>query len=228
MHRSSALLAGSALFALSGCVPSPPKPLSAANPNDAVLVTASANLGGAPPSNHETTAGAGTAVPSEVGTRERAARLEKDWRPSELLTTKDIAFALEEDQSELEESAEWACAALKPKPEAFTTCVTRERDAFKAHVLQFTMDPAGRLVLIAYERRGNVLTDVFQSFVEFTEEAAEAVTVKLVDQPKGRQPFFKGERELRLQFPNRYGFFLEEPRYGRITYKSKVGLAPRP
>lgn len=157
---------------------------------------------------------------------EEVPRIEQPWRPSQVLTEKDVAFFLDEERSNLMAAAEQRCAAVQESPRAFAACVEREQQSFRADVFQFTRDEAGRLVWVVFDRQGNALSSVFQSFCELVDEADEAITVRLVGVPIGIQPLARGQPELRILFPDRYSLVLEDPRYAELVYRSKVGFAP--
>jgi hypothetical protein len=145
-------------------------------------------------------------------------------KPSEILTTPDVAFAFDYNSSGLKEKHQEKCKSFQDKPSAFAACLDKERAAFKADVLQFTQDADGQLVWVVHMRKGTSLTVVYQVPAEFTNETAQSVTLKLTGQGRGTQQIFAGQREIPITLPDRYGLVIEDPKYGKLTYASKVGI----
>jgi len=157
-----------------------------------------------------------------------APKAEPQPKPTEILTTPDVAFAFDYNASELKAKHEEKCKAMKDKPSAFAACIERERATFKADVLQFVQNAEGKFVWLVFVRKGTSLSEVFQSPVEFTNEAANAVTLKLSGQGRGTQQIFQGQREIPVSLPDRYSLVIEDPKFGTLKYASKVGIAPKP
>lgn len=151
-----------------------------------------------------------------------------DFKPSEMLTTPDVAFAFDYNNSEMRQRHGEKCKSVQDDPGAFAACLEKERNTFKADVLQFTTDAEGQLVFIAFLRKGNTLVNVFQSFAEFADETPNGVKLKLVGKSKGSQPVYAGQREFPLEIPDKYSLVIQDPKLGELKYGSKVGLVPQP
>ncbi len=157
-----------------------------------------------------------------------APKAEEQPKPSEVMTTPDVAFAFDYNASALKAKHEEKCKALKEKPSQFAACLDKERATFKADVLQFYRDAEGQVFWVVFVRKGTSLTQVFQSPAEFANESGASFTLKLSGQGRGIQQIFQGQREIPMTLPDRYSLVIEDPKFGTLKYASKVGIAPKP
>ncbi|MBN2192139.1 MAG: hypothetical protein JW751_04930 [Polyangiaceae bacterium] len=148
-------------------------------------------------------------------------------KPSEVLTTPDVAFAFDYNSSGLKEKHEEKCKSVKDNPSALAACLNRERAAFKADVIQFFKDAENKLTFVVYVRKGNTLAQVFEAPAEFADETGSSVTLKLAAGGHGSQQICAGQREIPLRLPDKYGIEIDDPKWGKLTYASKVGIVPQ-
>jgi hypothetical protein len=142
----------------------------------------------------------------------------------DVLTAPEVAFMINYVSSAPKQAAEKSCdqeAAGDPQKRA--ECLSKVRDAFQADVLRFKKE-GNRYVWTTYKRSGSVLSEVHTVPVEFTNESANSVTMKLKGRDTGKRPIFKHAKEIVLSIPNDYSIVVEDPELGRLVYEAKVGL----
>jgi hypothetical protein len=145
-------------------------------------------------------------------------------RPIDVLTGPNVAFIVDYQNSQPQETAERACdSEAGDDGAARAECMKKARAAFRADVLHFKKDAQGRFWLTVYERKGSALPELYKARVEFADETASSVSVRLKEE-KGTRPLFVGASKITLSVPNDYALELNDPKYGKLVYGAKVGL----
>ena len=150
-----------------------------------------------------------------------AAETASTRRPIDVLTGPNVAFIVDYQNSQPYEAAQRTCES--EAAEARGECMQKARAAFRADVLYFKKDAQGRFWLTVYERKGSALPELFKARVEFSDETASSVTLRLKEE-KGTRPIFAGAGKIVVSVPSDYGLELNDPKHGRLVYGAKVGL----
>lgn len=160
-------------------------------------------------------------APTPAASDAPAAETTATRRPIDVLTGPNVAFIVDYPNSQPHEAAERACESEAAEKRG--ECMQKARAAFRADVLYFKKDAQGRFWLTVYERKGSALPELFKARVEFSDETASSVTLRLKDE-KGTRPIFAGAGKIVVSVPNDYGLELNDPKHGRLVYGAKVGL----
>ncbi len=145
-------------------------------------------------------------------------------RPTEILVAPKLAFVVDYASSGPHEAAERSCdAEAGDDAAARAECMKKARATFRADVLEFKKDAQGKFWLTVYERKGSALPELYKVRVEFADETANGVTVRLKEE-KGTRPFFAGVRQIAVSVRNDYALELNDPKLGKLPYGAKVGL----
>jgi len=145
-------------------------------------------------------------------------------RPSEILVAPNLAFVVDYASSGPHEAAERSCdSEAGDDAAARAECMKKARATFRADVLEFKKDAQGKYWLTVYERKGSALPELYKVRVEFADETANGVTLRLREE-KGSRPFFAGVRQIAVSIPNDYALELNDPKLGKLPYGAKVGL----
>ena len=170
---------------------------------------------------------AAAAAPSAEGAAKSeapAAEAGPTRRPIDVLTGPNVAFIVDHPNSQPHEAAEKSCdAEAGDDGAAKSECMKKARAAFRADVLHFKKDAQGRFWLTVYERKGSALPELYKARVEFSDETASSVNVRLKEE-KGTRPLFVGAGKITISAPNDYTIELNDPKFGRLVYGAKVGL----
>jgi len=162
-------------------------------------------------------------TPAPAASEAPAAETAATRRPIDVLTGPNVAFIVDYQNSEPHEAAERACESAGDDSAARTECMTKARAAFRADVLHFKKDAQGRFWLTIYERKGSALPELYKARVEFSDETASSITLRLKDE-KGTRPILVGAGKIVVSVPNDYALELNDPKHGRLLYGAKVGL----
>jgi hypothetical protein len=176
------------------------------------------------PAGKPAAAPAGSATPPAASEAQRAAETTATRRPIEVLTGPNVAFIVDYQNSQPYEVAERTCdSEAGDDGGARAECMKKARAAFRADVLYFKKDAQGRFWLTVYERKGSALPELFKARVEFADETANSVSVRLKEE-KGTRPILVGAGKITVSVPNDYALELNDPKFGKLVYGAKVGL----
>jgi hypothetical protein len=167
---------------------------------------------------------AGSTAPPAASETSAAAETTATRRPIEVLTGPNVAFIVDYSNSQPYEVAERTCdAEAGDDGAARAECMKKARAAFRADVLYFKKDAQGRFWLTVYERKGSALPELYKARVEFADETANSVSVRLKEE-KGTRPILVGAGKITVSVPNDYALELNDPKFGKLVYGAKVGL----
>lgn len=146
--------------------------------------------------------------------------------PSEILTTEDVSFELDLNGSALKEILETKCESrVGDDPAAMSQCVEKERSKFPADVLSFRRQMGGQLRWTVFKRNRNTLQVVYSVPFTFEDETESTISMRLQGKGTGYQPLLVPRKTIPLRIPDRYSVEVDDPQWGILLYKSKVGLA---
>jgi hypothetical protein len=167
---------------------------------------------------------AGSAAAPAASETPQAAETTATRRPIEVLTGPNVAFIVDYQNSQPYEAAERTCdSEAGDDGAARAECMKKARAVFRADVLYFKKDAQGRFWLTVYERKGSALPELFKARVEFADETANSVSVRLKEE-KGTRPILAGAGKITVSVPNDYALELNDPKFGKLVYGAKVGL----
>jgi hypothetical protein len=186
-----------------------PKPTPAAAVQNESLAANSSKA--ATDTNAAPAAGASTEATGEKPTRP----------PHEILQLKDTLFKLNFEESERGQTAAAGCDQKSGGiPKKRSACMSQARDAIDVpdgYQIQHVGDD---WVWKTVRLRGNHLITLSHTVFEFGEETENSIAVKFQSKPNKNLP-----AELKVSVPSDYVIVLTDPRYGRLVYEAKVGIA---
>ena len=151
---------------------------------------------------------------------------------SEILTSEGVAYTFDYGASEMKEKHQKTCEpSAKGDPGKLASCLERQRKGFYSDVLWFHPDPeTGELTWLVYKSVGSKLTEVYRRVIEFEDEQPHQVTMKLKSGARGVQQICTGQSSITIEVPDKYGLVIDDPKYGKLKYRSKLDLvqAPKP
>jgi hypothetical protein len=212
---------------LAGCTPppapapTPPAPTPSATPP----AKPSASPPAAPEAKAPPPASSEAVAPSAPPESKPAAETPRQ-SPIETLTAREVAFMVDYASSDAKAQAETACESeAKGDPAARAACLDKARQKFLPDVLRFEQDKQKHWSLVVYKRTESVLKEVYLGRVDFTDETADSVRVRLQQPESGQRPLFKSGKTL-VKVPTAYSLEIEDPQLGKLTYQAKIGLVP--
>jgi hypothetical protein len=145
--------------------------------------------------------------------------------PSELLVANGVAFLLDDPGSDLKERLTKKCEQriTEDHPEKIAECRSKERNKFGADVFVFRKQPGGGLRWQIYQRTGSILKEVYSARIELVDERETAFEIKPLD-GSGNRHIFKGQHNVPVSMPSKHELVLEDPQYGKLIYRAKIGL----
>jgi hypothetical protein len=239
-HRSNVLVALSCawLFACGGSPPAEsPEPSSVSGTSEsappATLESDVAFDGGGgdereaspEPDKSEASTAAESSAPAEPSAEPADTKSSKSTRSArEIVTTTGSAFMIDYNGSAPKQAAEEKCDdEHEDDPQARAACMSKAREEFQADVLSFEKTKGGYF-WVTYKRKGSALVEVHKVLVDFANETANSVTIKLKGAEQGKRAIFKRSREILVNVPNGYSIVLDDPDLGQLRYDAKIGL----
>lgn len=134
-----------------------------------------------------------------------------------------VAFMIDYAGSAPKEAAEQTCREKEADNlEARAQCIQKARADFSADVLVFKK--AGtRWSWIIYRRNRSALLEVSTTQVDFADEKANSVVIK-VKGDKGQRPLFAGQKDVTVSVPSNSSIEFNDPKLGHLVYEARVGL----
>jgi hypothetical protein len=142
-----------------------------------------------------------------------------------MLTARDAAFLVNYSSSEARQMADTDCEKQsKGDLDVRRDCLDKARERFQPDVVRFKTESEGHFALVIYKRSGSALKELYTGSIEFFEEAADSVRMRLTGREKGLRPLFRTQKEALIRVPNNYSIELEDPQLGKLSYDEKIGL----
>jgi hypothetical protein len=209
---------------LSACAGSSSAP--AATPSDP---STAASAGSASPSSepvaHNADAAAADqpaegaiATPGATGKASRAAR--------DVLELKDTIFFLNYTESDPGKAAETSCSKSAGKnPKAMNGCMAKAHQQMDDDGYRFEQDKAGTQWMFVIRRKGALLTTIHKVRYTYGAESESSVVVKPEGKDAGSKPWKSPPSELKFDVPTEYRIVAQDPKYGKLVYEAKSGIA---
>ena len=166
-------------------------------------------------------------VAPEPAAEEEPDPISKPSKPaSELITQADTDFLLDDTASELKAALKGQCEAKHEEAAEVSECLSKAREEFGADVLSFRAAGNGSVRLTIYRRKASKLAEVYSASVVLKDDSETTVTVNPKG-AKGQRPIFKGQGPFSVVVPDDYHLVLQDPKWGKLSYRAKYGLVAR-
>ena len=146
--------------------------------------------------------------------------------PRDIITAPDVLFVFSFASSEIGDKTEERCAKLaKDNPKKQNQCTAKERKKITQDVVGFSQDKKGKWWWLTARLKGSRLVPLHKVQFEFGEEKADSIVIKPIGRDKGKKPWANVPRKVTIGVPNEFSIVLTDPKYGRMVYEAKIGIA---
>lgn len=152
--------------------------------------------------------------PSKAPVEEKPAK-----KPHEMLTDPDVTFVLAFDKSEPGKEADEKCkASSKNNEQKFNECMAKAREKIPAEAIRFKEEGEQNVLWLTLRQKGPAYAVVNKVEIEFADETDRSIVLK----PKGKGTTAK---ETRLDIVSEFSIALKDPKFGRLVYDVRLGIA---
>jgi hypothetical protein len=146
--------------------------------------------------------------------------------PKDIITAPDLLFVFSFASSEIGEKTEERCAKqAKDNPKKQNQCTAKERKKITQDVVGFSQDKKGKWWWLTARMKGSRLVPLHKVAFEFGEEKADSIVIKPKGRDKGTKPWANVPKSVTIGVPNEFSIVLTDPKYGKMVYEAKIGIA---